>query len=206
MNKKMLTEEQKNALILRINNADLSVQINDIQLFYTDFLCLKPEEYLNDHVLNAYTSLLQKKHKKNYYFNTKFMFEIENYGKKIFDASFFSSFEKLFIPILNYKKSSHWILIVVDRNKKTMTCFDSCIKKKSKTYAEKYLNLVREFLGEDLTTFFDEKTPQQNNIYDCGMYVCAIMDCISQKKPLSFSPEEIINRRYEMMQLFLNFF
>ena len=203
----MLSEKEKDALMIRINNVDLSVKINNVQLFYTDFLRLKPEGYLNDDILNAFTSLLQKKHKKNYYFDTKFMFEYENYGLKKINQKFIDSSEKLFIPILNYKKNSHWILIVVDKIKKTLTCFDSCIKKKSKTYAEKYLNLVREFLGdEDLTIFFDEKTPQQNNTYDCGMYVCVIMDCISEKKPLTFSPEEITNRRYEMMQLFLNFF
>lgn len=203
LNNVFFSEKEIDALIKRINNVDLKVQINNIQLLYTDFLRLKPEGYLNDDVINAFMSLLQQKHEKNYYFDTKFMFEYENYGLKKINQKIIDSSETLFIPILNYKKNSHWILIVVDKKKKIMTCFDSCIKKKSKNYAEKYLNLVREFLGgQQWTMFFDEKTPQQNNKYDCGMYVCAIMDCLSEKKPLTFSPEEITNWRYEMMQLF----
>jgi Ulp1 family protease len=37
----------------------------------------------------------------------------------------------------------------------------------------------------------DKSTPRQPNGYDCGMYVCAIVDCIMRGLPLQFEPYQL---------------
>jgi Ulp1 family protease len=207
----MIGDEKKNALLKKINSIDLSVKINDnVTLFYTDFFALKPEHYLTDRLINAFTAKLQKTtNKKHYFFDTMFMYTLEEEDKELGDISswthLFHDYEKVFIPILNYKKT-HWVLVVVDMMSRTIVYYDSALTKKNKS-GEKYLTLTKDFLEkvskETITfqTMTYEKTPQQNNVYDCGVYVCAIMKCICEEnKELKFSPDDM---RYHMMELFL---
>lgn len=204
----MISNEKKNDLLKKINSIDLSVKINEtLTLFYTDFFALKPEHYLTDKLINAFTGKLQKTNKKHYFFDTMFMYTWEE-DKELGSISWthlFHDYEKVFIPILNYKKT-HWVLIVVDMMSRTIVYYDSALTKKNKS-GEKYLRLTKDFLDkvtkETVTfqTMTYEKTPQQNNMYDCGVYVCAIMKCICEKnKELKFSPDDM---RYHMMELFL---
>ena len=201
--------EKKNALLKKINSIDFSVKINEtLTLFYTDFFALKPEHYLTDKLINAFTAKLQKTNKNHYFFDTMFMYrweEEKETGCGIIDSHLFFDYEKVFIPILNYKKT-HWVLVVVDMMSRTIVYYDSALTKKNKS-GEKYLKLTKDFLDkvskENTVTFQTmtyEKTPQQNNMYDCGVYVCAIMKCICENKELIFSPDDM---RYQMMELFL---
>jgi len=204
----MIGDEKKNDLLKKINSIDLSVKINDnLTLFYTDFFALKPEHYLTDRLINAFTAKLQKRNKKYYFFDTMFMYTWEE-DKELGDISswthLFHDYGKIFFPILNYKKT-HWVLVVVDMMSRTIVYYDSALTQKNKS-GEKYLTLTKDFLEKvsrktvTFRTMTYEKTPQQNNIYDCGVYVCAIMKCICEKKEFTFSPDDM---RYHMMELFL---
>ena len=200
--------EKKNALLKKINSIEFSVKINEnLTLFYSDFFALKPEHYLTDKLINAFTAKLQKTNKNHYFFDTMFMYrweEEKETGCGIIDSQLFFVYEKVFIPILNYKKT-HWVLVVVDMMSRTIVYYDSALTKKNKS-GEKYLKLTKDFLDKVskesviFQTMTYEKTPQQNNIYDCGVYVCAIMKCICENKEFKFSPDDM---RYHMMELFL---
>ena len=205
------SDEKKNALLKKINSIEFSVKINEnLTLFYTDFFALTPEHYLTDKLINAFTAkLLQKKKKKHFFFDTMFMYtweeekELGGIDPKSW-THLFVDYEKVFIPILNYKKT-HWVLVVVDMMSRTIVYYDSALTKKNKS-GEKYLKLTKDFLDKVskesviFQTMTYEKTPQQNNIYDCGVYVCAIMKCICENKEFKFSPDDM---RYHMMELFL---
>lgn len=202
------SDEKKNALLKKINSIEFSVKINEnLTLFYTDFFALTPEHYLTDKLINAFTAKLQKTNKNHYFFDTMFMYtweEEKETGCGIIDSQLFFDYEKVFIPILNYKKT-HWVLVVVDMMSRTIVYYDSALTKKNKS-GEKYLKLTKDFLDKVskesviFQTMTYEKTPQQNNIYDCGVYVCAIMKCICENKEFKFSPDDM---RYHMMELFL---
>jgi sentrin-specific protease 1 len=204
--------KKKEDLLKKINSIDLSVQINkNLTLYYTDFFTLKPEHYLTDKIMNAFSSKLQTKFKTYYFFETMFMYDLEEgekekYKEKKSWHNQLTDYEILFIPILNYKKT-HWVLIVVNMVSQKIIYYDSALTKKNKS-AEKYLGLTKDFLSKVFPNIFfqtmtDEKTPQQTNNYDCGVYVCAIMECLCEKKELLFSPNDITDMRYRMMELFL---
>ena len=210
----MISDEKKNALLKKINSIEFSVKINEnLTLFYTDFFALTPEHYLTDKLINAFSAklLLQKKKKKHFFFDTMFMYtweeekELGGIDPKSW-THLFVDYEKVFIPILNYKKT-HWVLIVVDIVSRMIVYYDSALTKKNKS-GEKYLKLTKDFLDTvskhtvTFQTMTYEKTPQQNNIYDCGVYVCAIMKCICENKELTFSPDDITTMRYHMIELF----
>ncbi|KAJ1402450.1 hypothetical protein B484DRAFT_338665, partial [Ochromonadaceae sp. CCMP2298] len=153
------------------------------------------------------------------YYNTHFMSTLENlssptsenpvytYGNiarwsrrfKFFEA------EKVFVPI-NYL-NGHWVLIVIFPQTKEVRYYDSMC---SEIRAQRYLHNCRLFLRDisadpqqaqvlhDRGCVFDISewrfetcvSPQQENGWDCGVFVIRCVEHLIEDLPLQFNPSD----------------
>ena len=103
--------------------------------------------------------------------------------------------EKVFVPI-NY--AWHWTLLVMYIQEKRIQYYDSCNLSGS---GARYLNAALQYLGDEAEKLnidgFDASewtlipnihgTPQQDNGFDCGVFVVMFADHITDDLPLAIS-------------------
>ncbi|XP_031844910.1 sentrin-specific protease 8 [Nomia melanderi] len=91
----------------------------------------------------------------------------------------------VFFPLNNCESresagGSHWSLLLYCKEEKTCYHFDSC---KGCNYAAKFArNVLNYMLGNDEPNkkFLEPNCPQQDNGYDCGLYVLCLTDIITE--------------------------
>ena len=194
-------------------NADDQIGGN---IYRKDIKTLKPEQWLNDEIINKYLELLKERdtllcskfptRKASHFFSTHFLTllgtgdkysfkNVENWTKNI------NIFEmrRLYFPI--NIKNKHWVLAVVDMETKQICYYDSLkdskLNKRGYSYMEYLLRWLRDVAGEnhDMSKWEilkKEKIPMQDNIDDCGVFVIMFCDFLSEDLPLSsFSQKDI---------------
>jgi len=155
--------------------------------------------YLNDEVINQYMDLITKRSPNTVYcFNTFFYLALTEKGythvcrwTKRLDI--FSK-KKLFIPI-HIEDSEHWCLVSVCFPEKSIKYYDSmggrnfkCLK-----LILKYLMLEHQdkkgelFHPSGWLLMNVRNCPQQQNYWDCGVFVCMYAEYLSRNVPLNFS-------------------
>ncbi|CAH8388049.1 unnamed protein product [Eruca vesicaria subsp. sativa] len=176
--------------------------------------CLTPSAWLNDEVINLYLELLKeretrepKKYLKCHFFNTFF------YKKLVSDSGYnfkavrrWTTQKKLgyalidcdmvFVPI---HRGVHWTLAVINNRDRKFLYLDSLNGVDSKI-----LNALAKYLGDeakekngkdiDVSSWemeFVEDLPQQQNGYDCGMFMLKYIDFFSRGLELCFSQEHM---------------
>jgi hypothetical protein len=91
---------------------------------------------------------------------------------------------KILLPI---NVSSHWILVVIDTKKKTISSYDSAGSDRSHVLnrIKKYLACKAKAEGVEVTdewtkswTYVTGSCPRQGNSYDCGMFVLCCARCV----------------------------
>jgi Ulp1 family protease len=165
------------------------------------FSCLKPGVWLNDEVINFYSNILlehnnsQRHSKKKYhYLNTNFYAMLTlNYSLNFLNGDAFVrsidvfSKKKLFIPI--NIANTHWVLVVVNIQEKTIHYYDSLYAKgNGSLFCGNILKWI-EHLAHKKKVVYDEREwrifegakgiPQQNNGNDCGVFVLMYMEFLS---------------------------
>lgn len=144
---------------------------------------------------------------------------------------------KVFFPV--YISKNHFAVLVLDVKLKALVYYDSILYGKKKTTgttnnADKYLYLVadfimdyykyreKDFVGKNkIKTFLDniemslfqyDKSPQQHNGYDCGVYTCALGYLISANKRIpdpkennkaTFTKDQVQNVRLRIKESFM---
>jgi len=211
------------------NDSTVSTSNGNIIMTVEKFRCLKPESWLNDQVINFYMDLLQDRDKKNskqgskitsHFFNTFFMEKMFNSAQKYNYENVmrwtksFNVFEKdkVFIPI--NRSNNHWILIVVFIQQQKIIYYDSIADVNK---AKLYLYLTARWLIDEAKSKnhkieindwklinAGKNIPQQNNGYDCGMYVLLYADYIADDLPLSYGEEEVSASRNKIAQFIIN--
>ena len=97
---------------------------------------------------------------------------------------------KILLPI---NVSSHWILVVIDTRKKTISSYDSAGSDRSHVLnpIKKYLACKAKFEGVEVTdewtkswTCVTGSCPRQGNSYDCGMFVVCCALCVLRDYPI----------------------
>lgn len=106
--------------------------------------------------------------------------------------------DKLFIPI-HLEEDNHWCLIYVNFNDRSIKYYDSlggrnfmCLK-----IILKYLILEfkdkkeDEFNANGWLLMNVSKCPKQDNLWDCGVFVCMFAEHLARGAPLNFSQSDM---------------
>lgn len=177
--------------------------------------CLKPGKWLNDEVINVYLELLKeretrepKKFLKCHFFNTFFYKKLKS-GKTNYNYQSvrrwtsqrklgYGLFEcdKIFVPI---HKEVHWCLAVINKKDKKFQYLDSLMGRDNQVLqilARYYVDEVKDKNGEDIDVSswemeFVEELPEQQNGYDCGMFMIKYADFYSRNIGLCFGQEHM---------------
>ncbi|KAG5555064.1 hypothetical protein RHGRI_012557 [Rhododendron griersonianum] len=146
--------------------------------------CLRPGAWLNDEVINIYLELLKEREKR----------QPKNFLKCHFFNTFF--YKKIFVPI---HKEVHWCLAVINlKDQKfqyldSLGCFDTQVLKVLAMY---FVDEVKDKSGDhiDISSWkqeFVEDLPEQENGWDCGVFMIKYADFYSRGLGLHFNQEHM---------------
>ncbi|CAE6422495.1 unnamed protein product [Rhizoctonia solani] len=187
----------------------------------SDLSRLKPAQWLNDEVINFYGALILARSEEAqkgkgkaldaHYFNTFFFAKLEDMGyeksrigkwtKKI------DIFKKDIVLIPVNLGNAHWTCAAINFQKKRIEYHDSMGRKRGKIYkilrdylkSEHKDKKKKEFDFTGWEDYFDDNAPQQENGYDCGVFSCQYMECLSRGAPFGFSQENMGYLRQRMI-------
>ncbi|KAF9520526.1 hypothetical protein BS47DRAFT_1370365 [Hydnum rufescens UP504] len=167
-----------------------------------DIQRLRPAQWLNDEVINFYGAMITERAARQgreqgdpldvHYFNTFFYEKLVNPGYEKARLNKWSKkvdiFSKDVILIPINLGNSHWTCACINVRRKRIEYYDSLGTRREVVYQRLREYLQRESLDkkkidfefEDWEDYFSEATPQQENAYDCGVFVCQFMEAISR--------------------------
>lgn len=177
--------------------------------------CLRPKAWLNDEVINVYLELLKeretrdpKKFLKCHFFNTFFYKKLIS-GRTGYDYKSVRRWttqkklgysllecDKIFVPI---HKEIHWCLAVINKKEQKFQYLDSlggADRNVMKMLAMYITDEVKDKTGKtiDVTSWNQEfvtDLPNQENGYDCGMFMIKYADFYSRDIGLCFNQENM---------------
>ena len=220
--------------ILEVNNIIDSINSKGMQeavvskfslhLTRGDLTCLYPENLLNDNIINYYIEMMQERSSKNPGLPTFHAFSTQFYDKLL--KSGYQGVHKwtkkvdifnkdlLLFPI-NYK-AIHWILAVVNLRQKMIYLYNSAGLANVESCFEPILNYLSEEMRskkKSITSrlYLDQVTvkciPQQNNNYDCGVFILRFAESITRyghHGQLDFTQETVPQLRNLMLSEIFN--
>lgn len=158
--------------------------------------------YIDDEIVNQYYKLIANRSKGTIHvFDTFFFCNLSSRGycsinKWTNNVNIFSK-HKLFFPI--NIQSVHWMLVIVDFNKKTIEDFDSLGMNNlsSKIIIFNYLKIENELKNSKKYDFdgwnleITPSIPLQTNKYDCGIFICTYAEYISRDAIINFTQKHM---------------
>ncbi|XP_038874862.1 ubiquitin-like-specific protease ESD4 isoform X1 [Benincasa hispida] len=187
---------------------------SNIEITGETFQCLRPAAWLNDEVINLYLELLKErerrepeKYLKCHFFNTFFYKKLN--GRNGYDYRSVRRWtsqrklkyelidcDKIFVPI---HREIHWCLAVINKKEKKFQYLDSLKGMDShvlKTLARYFVDEVKDKSGKDIDVSswaqeFVEDLPEQENGFDCGMFMIKYADFYSRGLNLCFKQEHM---------------
>ncbi|XP_073152080.1 ubiquitin-like-specific protease ESD4 [Henckelia pumila] len=210
-------DDVTNALSLKSNRGKVLVshETSNIDITGEKFQCLRPGGWLNDEVINLYVELLKEREKREpqkflkcHFFNSFFYKKLiagkggynfqsvrrwttpKKLGYNLLDC------DKIFVPI---HKINHWCLAVINKKDEKFQYLDSLKggdNKVMKMLARYYIDEAKDKSGKDIDVSsweeeFVEDLPEQENGYDCGMFMLKYADFYSRDIGLCFSQENM---------------
>ncbi|KAK2998682.1 hypothetical protein RJ639_022866, partial [Escallonia herrerae] len=189
--------------------------------------CLRPGAWLNDEVINLYFELLKEREKREpqkflkcHFFNTFFYKKLVS-GRSGYDFKSVRRWttqrklgycllecDKIFVPI---HKEVHWCLAVINKKDEKFQYLDSLggqDKQVMRMLARYFVDEVKDKSRKDIdvSSWKQEDVvdlPDQENGFDCGMFMIKYADFYSRDVGLCFNQVySKIKRRY-MLQVFL---
>jgi Ulp1 family protease len=176
------------------------------------FRTLQPGLWLSDDVINLYLEITRSVKPSMEFYNTAFIFNllgdpkkdpaftydaiVQRYSNKFEGPAGLFQQELIAIPI--NRGGVHWVLVLVFPKKKAIYYWDSKLWN-GKVFVDSVLDyLKREWkripgAGEldygawKLCYTSPDRTPEQPNNYDCGVYVCSFLDNIRDGRTLPVS-------------------
>ena len=191
-------------------------------VYPADFCLLRNDQddrkkLLNDSVINVYCDLVLERSRKSddlpkiYVFPTRFGlgWKIGGFEKvqewchappELFKLDF------VFFP-LNVN-NNHWVLVAASPPTKTIAYYDSMNHdgSDSRTMVGTYLSKIHEVLegaALDLSAWKSldvRDIPQQDNGFDCGVFVCQYVERLSRRAPLDFTQSDMPAIRVQMIE------
>ena len=188
-----------NEINKNININNFKININNYKIEKKEIeILIKPYDWINDNIINAYLSLIQNNFKNYHYFFNNFYIKLSNnYRNYNFDGVKrytknvnLLEKEKIFFPInIN---GNHWILSYIDVKNNLFYCLDP-------KYGEKYISEIYYNINlwyKDITKtnndliIKDIKFPKQSNSYDCGVFVLAFIFFLSTNRNIDYLIED----------------
>ncbi|XP_047171108.1 ubiquitin-like-specific protease ESD4 isoform X1 [Vigna umbellata] len=186
-----------------------------IEVSREKFQCLRPGAWLNDEVINLYLELLKERERREpqkflncHFFNTFFYKKLIS-GKNGYDFKSVRRWtsqkklgyglhecDKIFVPI---HKEIHWCLAVINKKEKKFQYLDSLKGVDThvmKVLASYIVDEVKDKTGKDIDVSswekeFVEDLPEQQNGYDCGVFMIKYADFYSRNLELCFNQEHM---------------
>ncbi|KAD5317261.1 hypothetical protein E3N88_17207 [Mikania micrantha] len=177
--------------------------------------CLRPGAWLNDEVINVYLELLKEREKKEpkkflrcHFFNTFFYKKLIS-GRTRYDYKSVRRWttqrklgysllecDKIFVPV---HKEIHWCLAVINKKEEKFQYLDSLggVDEHVMRVLPKYfVDEVKDKNGEDIdvTSWQQEYVtdlPNQENGFDCGVFMIKYADFYSRGIGLCFKQEDM---------------
>ncbi|KAF7837813.1 ubiquitin-like-specific protease ESD4 [Senna tora] len=210
-----LTEEEENEVeqAFSANRKKVLVvhEISNIGITGEILKCLRPGAWLNDEVINLYLELLKEREKREpqkflkcHFFNTFFYKKLIG-GRSGYDFKSVRRWttqkklgysllecDKVFVPI---HKEIHWCLAIINKKDKKFQYLDSLRGRDNQVLtvlARYFTDEVKDKNGEefDVSSWekeFVEDLPEQENGYDCGMFMIKYADFYSRGLGLCFN-------------------
>ncbi|KAL2459653.1 Ubiquitin-like-specific protease ESD4 [Forsythia ovata] len=215
-----LTEEEEAQVAWALSNSNrrrilVSHKNSNIDITGEILQCLKPGAWLNDEVINLYLDLLKEREKmepqkflKCHFFNTFFYKKLiggrggynfqsvrrwttqKKLGYSLLEC------DKIFVPI---HKEVHWCLAIINKKDEKFQYLDSLRgvdAKVMKVLAKYYVDEVKDKSGTDININSWEQEyvvdlPEQENGFDCGMFMIKYADFYSRDIGLCFNQEHM---------------
>ncbi|KAI3692237.1 hypothetical protein L6452_32048 [Arctium lappa] len=177
--------------------------------------CLRPRAWLNDEVINIYLELLKERENREpqkflkcHFFNTFFYKKLVS-GRTGYDYKSVRRWttqkklgygllecDKIFVPI---HKEIHWCLAVINKKEGKFQYLDSlggADKKVLRVLAKYITDEVKDKTGKDIDiTSWEQEfvtdLPNQENGFDCGMFMIKYADFYSRNIGLCFKQEHM---------------
>lgn len=135
-------------------------------------------EWLNDDIINIIIELMEKQLPQegtlvlNSYFATTILNKTDNVIARHLKKRAIERTHTLLMPVNN---NNHWYFAKFDPNTRTLTIFDS-LRKSPQVYLsnpifKSALKFAHSLYNEDFTLLVSEDYPQQQNGYDCGVFM-----------------------------------
>ncbi|ORY20376.1 cysteine proteinase [Rhizoclosmatium globosum] len=179
---------------------------------------LKPRQWLNDEVLDEYGRLIMERslkhgsdtgfHYSKIHIHSCFFFTtLSKQGYKNV-ARWSKSFNTFDLDLLLFPihTTNHWSLGVVDFKKKSIEYYDSFGRENPAFFKLTREYLRSEWLSKKCKGAFPDRIwkaqcrrdiPRQSNSWDCGLFVCRYMECLSRNGSWDFAQNDMsfIRRR-----------
>ncbi|KNA24354.1 hypothetical protein SOVF_016580, partial [Spinacia oleracea] len=215
-----LTEEEDRDVVRAFSNSNrrkilVSHDNSNIQITGEILQCLRPGAWLNDEVINVYLELLKERERREpkkflncHFFNTFFYKKLIG-GRNGYDYKAVRRWttqrklgygllecDKIFVPI---HKEVHWCLAVINVKDKSFQYLDSLggrDLKVLKVLARYFADEVKDKTGKEIDVNsweleFVEDLPEQQNGFDCGVFMIKYADFFSRGLGLHFSQEKM---------------
>lgn len=169
---------------------DIVLSFHDYLLRTSDVALLQRTDWLNDIIIGFYFEYLNQQYKKD----NRLLFigpevaqllKMQNPSQyNIFlDPIEATNYDFIFFPLndcdSNEAGGSHWSLLIYSHVEKMCYHFDSSSGINSSS-AKKLARKVTKYFLEKQERCIEMDCPQQNNNYDCGLYVLCLADVISK--------------------------
>ncbi|KAH0564399.1 hypothetical protein KQX54_011883 [Cotesia glomerata] len=171
---------------------------HDSLLRNSDVFLLKDSHWLNDAIIGFYFEYLEQTLESNDNSKNIKLFSPEvTQLLKMTDQEFpfiSTDMDYIFFPLNDCKKSdaaggSHWSLLVYSKAEKTCFHFDSAHGNNNTEARSFGLKISKQLLGDETASFKNVQCPQQDNGYDCGIFVLCFTDAILEHLESSPSVE-----------------
>lgn len=175
------------------NKNDIVLSYHDYLLRESDVVLLERNDWLNDILIGFYFEYLNQQYMKDSKNRVLFigpevaqLLKMQDFSQyNIFlDPIDATNYDFIFFPLndcdRNEAGGSHWSLLIYSRIEKICYHFDSSSGINgfsAKTLARK---VIKYFLDKQERKYIEMDCPQQNNGYDCGLYVLCFADVISR--------------------------
>ncbi|XP_022698137.1 sentrin-specific protease-like [Varroa jacobsoni] len=180
-----------------------------------------PDEQLHDYAIDLYLQLVigranddrlsNQELPKAYAFSSSFLYSYENYHYDVVKGAIddLQKYDLLLFPV--NENGVHWCLAVVHTGTWTIEYYDPLWNQKNETAhtdSVKKVNTIRDYLSEQMETqnmeyrtcsvHFIRDIPQQQNSYDCGVFVCKYAECIVLRKEMRFEQKQMSQFRSQI--------
>ena len=111
--------------------------------------------------------------------------------------------DKIFVPV-HIKERTHWVMMVVDINERSLHCYDSLYSKKYEEKVMECLGFLASFVRDESISrkrkqldtsewrkVYHRNAPQQTDWTSCGVFSCKIADFESKGIALGFGMRHV---------------